>query len=100
MKLPDLILIDGGKGQLMAAASILDELSVKGGVNKPLLISLAKREEEIFGIMHGDIVKMNNDYDKSSPAMRILRLARDEAHETAITYHRYLRSQTNIGALK
>ena len=95
---PDLILIDGGKGQLTSAASIIDQLQVddlpQGRI--PVLISLAKKEEQIFAIVKGEIVQMNKGYDISSQGMRLLRLARDEAHTTALNYHRLLRSQSSI----
>ncbi|MDR2426635.1 MAG: excinuclease ABC subunit UvrC [Endomicrobium sp.] len=83
-KMPDLILIDGGKGQLEAAKSALDEMQL------PLpLISIAKRNEEIF-MPHKDKPLI---LSRHSPALRLLQSVRDEAHRFAITYHRKLREK-------
>jgi excinuclease ABC subunit C len=81
---PDLVMIDGGKGQLGAAAEELKNL----GISIPL-ISLAKREEEVFlpGRRNPVILARN------SLALKILQRARDEAHRFAITYHRLLRGK-------
>ena len=81
--LPDLILIDGGKGQLRYAKEAMNEL----GLSVPM-ISLAERNEEIY---------LNEDENplilpKSSLALQLLQRVRDEAHRFAITYHRQLRA--------
>ena len=83
-ELPDLIVIDGGKGQLSSAMEIMSEQ----GLTIPM-ISLAEREEEIF-IPHSSepIVLAKSDY-----ALRLLQRIRDEAHRFAITYHRSLRAK-------
>lgn len=81
---PDLIVVDGGKGQLSAAHEVLIGL----GVDIPM-VGLAKREEEIF--LCGSrlpIVLDHSDY-----ALRLMQRIRDEAHRFAITYHRNLRSK-------
>jgi len=84
-KLPDLILIDGGKGQLNAAFEIIQELGLDG-IN---IIGLAKREEEIFlpGISEPVIIPRN------SAALHLIQRIRDEAHRFAVSYHRKLRSR-------
>lgn len=89
--LPNLILIDGGKGQLNAARSSLKELALG---DRPL-ISIAKREETIFSPRHKDGIQL----DPSSPALRLLQCIRDEAHRFAISYHRRLRSKKSLGSL-
>lgn len=83
-KLPDLILIDGGKGQLNAAVSALEELQIKTPV-----ISLAKKNEEIF-LPHKDKPLI---LSRHSPALQLLQSVRDEAHRFAVNYHRKLREQ-------
>lgn len=86
--LPDLILIDGGKGQLSSAKQVLDQL---GLVDLPV-IGLAKRLEEIFlpGQSESIIIP------KTSPALKILMQARDEAHRFAVTFHRQQRGRRMI----
>ncbi len=82
--LPDLVVVDGGKGQLSAAAEALAVLDL---ASLPL-ISLAKREEEIF--VNGKSEPMR--LPRRSPALRLLQQARDEAHRTAVTYNRKRRT--------
>ena len=84
-KLPDLILIDGGKGQLSAAFEILNSL----GLTELPIIGLAKREEEIFLPEKSEPVII----PKNSPALHLLQRIRDEAHRFALSYHRKLRSR-------
>ena len=86
--LPDLIVIDGGKGQLSAAHAALAEL---GLADRPL-ISLAKREEEIFIWGREEPLKLS----RRSPALRLLQQARDEAHRFAVTYNRKRRSMRTV----
>src|SRR6478672_8429340 len=86
--LPDLVVIDGGKGQLSSAQSVLEELGL-GGL---ALISLAKREEEIFVPGRADSIVLK----RRSPALRMLQQARDEAHRFAITFQRARRSARTI----
>ncbi|HET9425013.1 MAG TPA: excinuclease ABC subunit UvrC [Gemmatimonadaceae bacterium] len=86
--LPDLVVIDGGKGQLSSAQSVLEEL----GLGSLALISLAKREEEIFLPGRGDSIMLK----RRSPALRMLQQARDEAHRFAITFQRARRSARTI----
>jgi len=82
--LPDLVVVDGGKGQLSAAAEALTEL----GLTALPLISLAKREEEIFVNGRPEPMRL----PRRSPALRLLQQARDEAHRTAVTYNRKRRT--------
>lgn len=84
-KLPDLILIDGGKGQLNAAREVLRELEL----GKIEIIGLAKKEEEIFLPHKGEPVMIPH----TSPALHLLQRVRDEAHRFAVNYHRKLRSR-------
>lgn len=82
---PDLIVIDGGKGQLSAVAEIFGQL----GVTDIELISIAKQQEEIFTLTSDDAVKIPaRDY-----ALRMVQRIRDEAHRFAITYFRNLHSK-------
>jgi excinuclease ABC subunit C len=82
--LPDLVVIDGGKGQLNAAHEALAAV----GLGAHPLISLAKREEEIFVFGRGDSLRL----PRRSPALRLLQQARDEAHRFAVTFQRKRRS--------
>lgn len=86
--LPDLVVIDGGKGQLSSAKDALDAL----GLTQLAVISLAKRDEEIFLPGRGDPVKL----PRRSPALRMLQQARDEAHRFAITFQRQKRTARTI----
>ncbi|NLE64667.1 MAG: excinuclease ABC subunit UvrC [Elusimicrobia bacterium] len=85
---PDLIVIDGGKGQLGAAVSELKAL----GAEIPV-VSLAKREEEVFVPGRRKPVGFSRD----SLALKLLQRARDEAHRFAVSYHRLLRSKKMTG---
>jgi excinuclease ABC subunit C len=86
--LPDLVLIDGGKGQLNAAAEALRAL----GLDALPIISLAKREEEIFVLGRSESLRL----PRRSSALRMLQQARDEAHRFAITFQRKRRSVRTI----
>ncbi len=83
--LPDLILIDGGKGQLNAAKTVLDGL----GLNNIPVIGLAKRLEEVFVPGYSQA----QNIPKSAPALILLRRIRDEAHRFAIRFHRSKRGK-------
>jgi len=85
---PDLVLIDGGKGQLNAALELRREL----GLDSVPMASLAKENEEVF--IPGDRKPIY--IPKDSPALHILQRARDEAHRFAISYHRRLRHKEGI----
>jgi excinuclease ABC subunit C len=82
--LPDLVLIDGGKGHLNAAFSVLREC----GAGTIPVASIAKQNEDVFVPDGAEPV----DLAKNSPGQSILQRARDEAHRFAISYHRKLRS--------
>jgi excinuclease ABC subunit C len=86
--LPDLVVVDGGKGQLNAAHTALTELAL---TDLPL-ISLAKRDEEIFVLGRSESVRLS----RRSPGLRMLQQARDEAHRFAITYNRKRRSMRTV----
>ena len=86
--IPDLVLIDGGKGQLNAALKLRQEL----GLDSIPMVSLAKENEEVF--IPGDPQPVY--IAKDSPALHILQRARDEAHRFAISYHRRLRHKEAI----
>ncbi len=87
---PDLLLIDGGKGQLNVAVSVLSELEVDGIET----IGLAKRHEEIFQPGKPDPICLPAE----SKALLLLRQIRDEAHRFAITYHRRLRARRSLSS--
>ncbi|KAA1289871.1 MAG: excinuclease ABC subunit UvrC [SAR202 cluster bacterium] len=87
-KVPDLILIDGGKGQLSSALQVLLEL---GFSNIPIA-GIAKREEEIFMPYNEEPIIL----DRSSQALYLIQRVRDEAHRFAITYHRNIRQKKSI----
>jgi len=82
--LPDLILIDGGKGQLGAAQEALQELKLKIP-----MASLAKRIEEVFLPGRSEAILLRLD----DPALRLLQQLRDEAHRFGVAYHRLLRDK-------
>ena len=87
-KVPDLILIDGGKGQLSSALQVLLEL---GFSNIPIA-GIAKREEEIFMPYNEEPIIL----DRSSQGLYLIQRVRDEAHRFAITYHRNIRQKKSI----
>jgi excinuclease ABC subunit C len=86
--LPDLVVIDGGRGQLSAAHDALKEL----GLGELPIISLAKREEEVYVRGRSDPLRI----PRRSPALRLLQQARDEAHRFAVTFQRKRRSVRTI----
>jgi excinuclease ABC subunit C len=87
--LPQLIVIDGGKGQLSSSLKSLDVLGLRG---KIAIIGIAKRLEEIY--YPGDSIPMY--LDKKSESLRIIQQLRNEAHRFAITFHRNKRSKSAI----
>ena len=85
---PDLIIIDGGKGQLSSVKEIFDKMQIE----EIELVSLAKREEEVFTLYRDDSIKIpHRDY-----ALKMLQRIRDEAHRFAITYFRNIHSKRNL----
>jgi excinuclease ABC subunit C len=83
---PDLLIIDGGKGQLSSAYGVLKELGV---ADEMVVVGLAKKLEEVF--FPGD--SEPHIMPKTSSSLRLMQQLRDEAHRFAITYHRQLRSK-------
>lgn len=88
LPMPDLIVIDGGMGQLSSAFGQLRELDL----NIPI-ISLAKREEEIYAPNSSRPLRLS----RKSEALKLLQRVRNEAHRFAVTYHRLVRSKAEIG---
>jgi excinuclease ABC subunit C len=89
-KFPDLLLIDGGKGQLSAVSEVLAEL----GLEHLPRIGLAKQEEEIYLPDREEPVRLS----RRSEALKLLQRVRDEAHRFAITYHKSLRDQRTVAS--
>jgi excinuclease ABC subunit C len=89
--LPDLILVDGGKGQLRAAEAALREQGLTG---LPV-VSLAKREEIVFT----DKAKSGLYIDRTSPALKLLQHIRDEAHRFAVSFHRKRRQKKSFASV-
>jgi excinuclease ABC subunit C len=87
-ELPDLVLIDGGKGQLSSAAAVLEAL----GLGHLRVAALAKREEEVFLDGRGGSIRIPRD----SPVLHLVQRIRDEAHRFAVTYHRSVRSRRSL----
>ena len=87
--LPDLILIDGGIGQLHAAAEALERLGI---INQPLA-SIAKREEILYVLGREDDPTV---LDRHSPALHLMQQIRDEAHRFAVTFHRARRGNREL----
>jgi excinuclease ABC subunit C len=87
--LPQLIIVDGGKGQLSSALESLDELGIRG---KVAIVGIAKRLEEVF--YPGDTAPLY--IDKASETLKVLQHARNEAHRFGITHHRNKRSNSAI----
>ena len=85
---PDLIIIDGGKGQLSSVMQIVEEMNITG-ID---VVSLAKREEEVFLPKQSKSVLLPRD----SGALYVIQRIRDEAHRFAITYHRKLRGKSAL----
>ena len=88
---PDLIIIDGGKGQLSAIQEVFEEMHI----TDIELISLAEQEEEVFTLFSPESIRINHrDY-----ALKMLQRIRDEAHRFAITYFRSLHSKRNLASV-
>ncbi|MEA5462355.1 excinuclease ABC subunit UvrC [Leptothoe sp. PORK10 BA2] len=82
---PDLVMIDGGKGQLSAVVAVLKELNLLSELN---VVSLAKNREEIF--LPGESIPLSTEADQ--PGVQLLRRLRDEAHRFAVSFHRKKRT--------
>ena len=87
---PDLIIIDGGKGQLSSVMQVVEKMGLKVGAGGIDFVSLAKREEEVFLPNRSESILLPRD----SNALYLIQRIRDEAHRFAITYHRDLRSKS------
>jgi excinuclease ABC subunit C len=100
--LPDLVLIDGGKGQLSSAVKVLDDIGIKVLNRKPgeenkketglYIIGLAKRLEEVYYPEEQD----PHTIPKTSSGLKLLQKVRDEAHRFAVTFHRSLRDKRTL----
>lgn len=88
-ELPQLIVVDGGKGQLSAAVEALESIGLRGVIS---VVGIAKRLEEIY--FPGDSVPLY--ISKTSESLRVIQHLRDEAHRFGITFHRDLRSKSQI----
>jgi len=88
-ELPQLVVVDGGKGQLSAAVEAFDELGIRGTV---AVVGIAKRLEEIY--FPGDSLPLY--IDKKSESLRVIQALRDEAHRFGITHHRNRRSKSQV----
>jgi excinuclease ABC subunit C len=85
---PDLVLIDGGKGQLSAAYAALEEL----GLGRLIALGIAKKEELLFVRDRDDAIAL----PRESPALLLLQRIRDEAHRFAVTFHRQSRAKRDL----
>jgi excinuclease ABC subunit C len=88
--LPDLVIIDGGKGQLGAALEVFNELDI----TEIPVVGLAKENEELFRPGHSESVML----PRTSQSLFLVQRIRDEAHRFAITYHRSLRGKRSVGS--
>lgn len=89
--LPQMVVVDGGKGQLSAAVEAFEEMGIRGDV---ALVGIAKRLEEIY--FPGDSLPLY--IDKKSRSLRVIQALRDEAHRFGITHHRLRRSKGQISS--
>lgn len=89
--LPQLVVVDGGKGQLSAAVEAFDEMGIRG---KVALVGIAKRLEEIY--FPGDSLPLY--IDKKSRSLQVVQALRDEAHRFGITHHRLRRSKGQVSS--
>jgi excinuclease ABC subunit C len=87
---PDLVLIDGGKGQLTAAYAALEQL----GLANLVAVGIAKKEELLFTRDHEEPMALA----PNDPALLLLQRIRDEAHRFAVTFHRRARSMRDLGS--
>ena len=90
--LPDLVVIDGGKGQLHAAYKSIQALKIE---DRLMVVGIAKRLEDIYKV--GDDLPVY--IDKRSEAQKLLQQVRDEVHHFGITHHRKRRSKTSLSSL-
>lgn len=90
--LPDLVVVDGGRGQLNVALEVLAEY---GLADRVLAVGLAKKEEEIFMPNRAEPLRL----PRASEGLYLLQRIRDEAHRFAVTYHRHLRRKQTVASL-
>ena len=90
-ELPDIVLIDGGKGQLSAVSVVLKNIENKFG-NKTVCVSLAKRKEILYSDNHLEGVQL----DVKTDSGRLCRALRDYAHHFAISYHKVIRKKERV----
>jgi excinuclease ABC subunit C len=86
---PDLVVIDGGKGQLSAAMDAFEQLEKQ----PPLVISIAKKEEVIYIVNQSEPIKLG----RNNEGLKLVQAIRDEAHRFAQHYHHYLRNKKTLG---
>ncbi len=91
-RLPDLIVVDGGKGQLNSAGRVIDQMALSAGVQAIRVASLAERNEEVF--VRGQSAPLV--LPRESKSLRLMQHMRDEAHRFAVAYHRSLRGKKGI----
>ncbi len=93
-RLPDLIVVDGGKGQLNSAGWVVDAMAQSAGLPSIPVVSLAERNEEIF--VRGQSTPLT--LPRESKSLRLMQHMRDEAHRFAVAYHRALRGKKGIAS--
>ncbi len=93
-RLPGLIVVDGGKGQLNAAGRVVDEMAMSMGLAQIPVVSLAERDEQIF--LRGEPAPLV--LPRESKALHLMQRIRDEAHRFAVAYHRSLRGKRGIAS--
>jgi len=93
-RLPDLIVVDGGKGQLNSAGLVVDAMAQSAGLPSIPVVSLAERNEEIF--VRGQSTPLT--LPRESKSLRLMQHMRDEAHRFAVAYHRTLRGKKGIAS--
>ena len=90
---PDVIIIDGGIGQLHAAMEAFEQLAADGGHRPPMVISLAKKEELIYKQDEREPIRLS----RQNLGLKFCQAIRDEAHRFAQHYHHILRRKKTIG---
>jgi len=93
--MPDVVLVDGGPGQLHAAADAMRAAGVAPEDGRPLLVSLAKRDEEVYVFGRAETEPLR--LARTNPALKVLQAVRDEAHRFAQHYHHLLRRKALFG---
>ena len=91
---PDLVIIDGGKGQLSAALEAMTEVGVDVGPGGLPVVGLAKQFEEVFRPGHRQPILLA----RNSQALYLMQRVRDEAHRFAVTFHQQVRAKRQVGS--